>query len=72
MLGTPYSEGYEDTASKDLHAQAKQVVAALKSQLDEKDFPAEVDFNNLENLEIIALIAYLKNLGTDIIPKDKK
>ena len=71
LLGTPYSEGYDQIAEDDLRAQAKQVTAALRSQLDEKDFPAEVDVDNLENLEIIALIAYLRDLGTDIIPDEK-
>ncbi len=61
MLGTPYGEGYEDTALDDLKAQAKAVVAQLKEEGIEEE--------GLEKKEIIAVIAYLQRLGTDIQPK---
>lgn len=59
-LGVPYEEGYADVAVEDLQAQAKQIAEELRQQL--QDPVAEID----ENKEIIALIAYLQRLGTDI------
>lgn len=55
-LGVPYGEGYEERAVADLEQQAGQIVAELKVQGIEAD----------PNLDIIALIAYLQRLGTDI------
>ncbi len=60
-LGTPYPMGYEEIALDDLNRQAKEVAASLNADgvMDE----------GLENKEIVALIAYLQRLGTDIKPK---
>ncbi len=55
-VGVPYPEGYEDTANQDLKAQAQEIVASLKADGVEAS----------EAAEIIALIAYLQRLGTDI------
>ena len=55
----------------DLRAEAKQIASKLKSELDEKNIPKVVDVDHMEDLEIVALIAYLKSLGTDIIPDNK-
>ena len=55
-LGTPYPEGYDQQAVADLQAQAGQIAAGLKS--------AGIDVK--PEKEIIALIAYLQRLGTDI------
>jgi len=55
-LGVPYPEGYDQQAVADLEAQAAKVVANLK-----KD---GIDAN--PDADIIALIAYLQRLGTDI------
>jgi cytochrome c oxidase cbb3-type subunit I/II len=55
-LGVPYEEGYEDRASEDMMKQAEEIVAQLKIENIETD----------PSLEIIALIAYLQRLGTDI------
>jgi len=55
----PYEVGYEDKANKDLSEQAKVITADLNS-------------NNVRvasDKEIIALIAYLQRLGTDIKAK---
>ncbi len=60
-LGTPYPEGYDEIAVDDLKKQATIVAANLR-----KD---KIDQEGLENKEIIALIAYLQRLGTDIKPK---
>jgi cytochrome c oxidase cbb3-type subunit I/II len=56
-IGVPYPAGYENgPAQKDLQAQAEKIVANLK----QGSITAEPD------REIVALIAYLQRLGTDI------
>jgi cytochrome c oxidase cbb3-type subunit I/II len=56
-LGVPYPAGFENgPAQKDLQAQAERVVANLK----QGSITAEPD------REIVALVAYLQRLGTDI------
>jgi cytochrome c oxidase cbb3-type subunit I/II len=55
-VGVPYPEGYESRALADLNAQASSVVTNLQSGM----IKASAD------KEIIALIAYLQRLGTDI------
>jgi len=55
-IGVPYSEGYEKMANDDLQIQAQQIAADLQNA----GAPAE------PSKEIIALIAYLQRLGTDI------
>lgn len=57
-LGAPYPDGYADKAVADLQAQAKKVVANLAKDNIKQD--------GIENKEIVALIAYLQRLGTDI------
>ncbi len=59
-LGVPYPEGYENVANEDLTKQAEQIALDLQKN----GAPAE------PNKEIIALIAYLQRLGTDIKVKD--
>jgi cytochrome c oxidase cbb3-type subunit I/II len=55
-LGVPYPDGYERRAAEDLRSQAERIAAGLRgSGLD-----AAAD------REIVALIAYLQRLGTDI------
>ena len=60
-LNTPYPEGYAEQAVDDLENQAKEVAEQLRSEGVEQD--------DLENKEIVALIAYLQRLGTDITPE---
>ncbi|TDQ11320.1 cytochrome-c oxidase, cbb3-type subunit I [Pedobacter metabolipauper] len=58
-LGVPYAAGYEHEANTDLDEQAKLIAADLQK-------------NNVtvkSNKEIIAIIAYLQRLGTDIKAK---
>ncbi len=55
-LGVPYPPGYERQAGADLRAQAEKIAGGLKGL----GLPADAD------REIIALIAYLQRLGTDI------
>ena len=56
-VGVPYPEGFENgPAQKDLAAQADKIVADLK----------QGSINAEPDREIVALIAYLQRLGTDI------
>jgi cytochrome c oxidase cbb3-type subunit I/II len=55
-LGVPYPKGYDAIANQDLLKQATTVSENLK-----KD-----KINTANNKEIIALIAYLQRVGTDI------
>lgn len=55
-LGVPYEEGYEAQAMSDLQAQANEIANDLK----ENGYEIE------SSKEIIALIAYMQRLGTDI------
>jgi cytochrome c oxidase cbb3-type subunit I/II len=57
-LGTPYPAKYEEIAVEEAQKQAKEVAARLAEQ--------GVKDSNIENTEMIALIAYLQRLGTDI------
>jgi len=59
-FGVPYPDGYEETANSDLVTQAQEIA----TDLQEAGVPAE------PNKEIIALIAYLQRLGTDIKVND--
>jgi cytochrome c oxidase cbb3-type subunit I/II len=57
-LGTPYDDSYVKNANKYLAKQAAEVAANL--QVDGVKIP------DLEKKEIVALIAYLQRMGTDI------
>ena len=57
-LNTPYPENYADVAVDDLKKQANEVAENLRGQGVVQD--------GLEHKEIVALIAYLQRLGTDI------
>ncbi len=59
-LGVPYAEGYDQIAVEELTYQAELIAKNL-----EKD-----GIQVIPNTEIIALIAYLQRLGTDIKVKD--
>ncbi len=60
-LGTPYPEGHEDQVFSEAEKQAKQIAGRLKTD--------GIEMEDLEKKEIIAMIAYLQRLGTDIKPK---
>lgn len=55
-VGVPYPEGYEYSAGLDMLTQAELVADVLKSE----------GIEIKENSDLIALIAYLQRLGTDI------
>jgi cytochrome c oxidase cbb3-type subunit I/II len=61
-LGVPYAEGYDVSAIEDVHKQAEAIALDLQSN------GIVVD----NDKEIIALIAYLQRLGTDIKVIEKK
>ncbi len=55
-LGVPYPEGFDEIANEKLLEQADEIVARLKE--------ADIEVSNTK--EIVALIAYMQRLGTDI------
>lgn len=61
-MGTPYPEGFADKAVEDIRIQSRKIADNLA-----KD---KITQENLENKEIVALIAYLQRLGTDIKVKE--
>ncbi len=67
-LGVPYQDRYEEIAVEDLKNQALQITSSLKEELVGFDDAAVQKY---QDKEIIALIAYLQRLGTDIKIKDE-
>ncbi len=61
-LGTPYPAGYDQQAVADAKQQAKGIVTDLKKE----------DIDVKSDKEIVALIAYLQRLGTDIKVKPEQ
>ena len=61
-LGTPYPAGFDQQAVADAQAQARGIVAELKKE----------DIEVKSDREIVALIAYLQRLGTDIKVKPEQ
>lgn len=61
-MGVPYEKGFENIANKKLMEQAEGITSSL-----EKD-----GIETLSNKEIVALIAYLQRLGTDIKAEKNK
>jgi cytochrome c oxidase cbb3-type subunit I/II len=55
-LGVPYEKGYENIAIKDLEKQAETIAKDLSAN--------KIEIS--KDKEIIAVIAYLQRLGTDI------
>ncbi|MBN9299520.1 MAG: cytochrome-c oxidase, cbb3-type subunit I [Filimonas sp.] len=74
-LGVPYEKGYDQLANSDLKAQAKSIADGLKQDTQVKQLSSTedgIDLKNLEQKEIIALIAYLQRIGKDIKAEPKK
>lgn len=65
-LGVPYPAGYDAQANADLKTQAESIAATLLEDKSVRYDFAERSNGNLADKEIIALIAYLQRLGTDI------
>ena len=60
-LGVPYAQGYDKIANADLMYQANEITKGLQQQ----------GFDVTADKEIIAIIAYLQRLGSDINVKPK-
>ncbi len=61
-LGVPYQEGFENQAVDALNKQAEEIAARLKDEGIRDNDGLEISSKK----EIIAIIAYLQRLGTDI------
>lgn len=62
-LGVPYSSEDISGAKQNLLAQAKEIETSLRQ---DPEFVSNYGSSNIQNKEIVALIAYLQRLGTDI------
>jgi cytochrome c oxidase cbb3-type subunit I/II len=72
-LGVPYEQGYENQALADLEKQAekiaKSVVTDIYNKLPkeaQKSYDKQAEIAKMKKKEIVAIIAYLQRLGTDI------
>ena len=68
-LGVPYEKGYDKIAVEDMRTQAKKITDNLMKDDDVVKLIKTEAIKNLEQKEIIAVIAYLQRLGTDIHKK---
>ena len=66
-VGVPYEEGYEENCIKEMKQHAEEIAESLKGQTAKK---GDVEYKPDANKEIIALIAYLQRMGTDIKVKE--
>ena len=70
-LGVPYPEGFDEMAVAAANLQAQKIAEnLLKDDLVKYDM-AEREVERIDDKEIVALIAYLQRLGTDIKVKDE-
>jgi cytochrome c oxidase cbb3-type subunit I/II len=65
-LGVPHAEGFEKLATEDSKKQAEAITKGLMADTDVQKMIKTEGITKLENKEIIAMIAYLQRLGTDI------
>ncbi len=63
-LGVPYAEGFESEVQGNMDAQAEGIAVSILNDLKSDYAPS--DLESLKEKEIIALIAYLQRLGSDI------
>jgi cytochrome c oxidase cbb3-type subunit I/II len=74
-LGVPYPERYAAIAVSDLKKQALLIATDIVSNIPGQklsESQKQEKINSIVNKEIIAMIAYLQRLGTDIKPKTSK
>jgi cytochrome c oxidase cbb3-type subunit I/II len=64
QLGVPYPEGYEKQAMADLKAQALEIATDIVKNISKNPTPEKIE--ELSSKDIVALIAFLQRLGTDI------
>ncbi|NND94168.1 MAG: cytochrome-c oxidase, cbb3-type subunit I [Flavobacteriales bacterium] len=67
-LGVPYREGYEDQAMADLNKQSMRIAKSIAKDLSPDASPEVLEA--LSQKEVIALIAYLQRLGSDILENE--
>ena len=65
-LGVPYEVDYANKANSDLEAQAKIIVDDLMQNKDVVQIMKLEGIKDLTHTQIVALIAYLQRVGTDI------
>jgi cytochrome c oxidase cbb3-type subunit I/II len=71
-LGVPYKIGYEKNALKDLNVQAEVIATDIVNNLPkqvQKGLNIKMEIKKLKNKEIVAIIAYMQRIGTDIKAK---
>ena len=64
-LGVPYEEGFEEQVGESMNEQATKIAESILKDLQGSDF-TDSDIDNLKSKEVIALIAYMQRLGSDI------
>lgn len=64
-MGVPYAEGFEAEVADNMNAQGKEIATNILKDLQADDFD-EASVASLQQKEIVALIAYLQRLGSDI------
>ncbi len=65
-MNVPYEVGYANRANEDLEKQAREIAADLKKDPMVTQIMEMEGVSNLEYSQIVALIAYLQRVGTDI------
>ena len=74
-LGVPYPDGYDKKAKKDLQAQAHLIaldIVNTTNQIALKGRNKNDLIKEIEQKDIVAIIAYLQRLGTDVKVKPTK
>lgn len=64
-VGVPYPEGYEDGIEKEMDEQSTAIAKNILTDLKNGEF-SDADVNRLKKKEIVAMVAYLQRLGSDI------
>ena len=71
-IGVPYEEGLEEKAEGLAIEQAKGIASNIISDLFKLEgAKKEAAIDNLSKKEVVAIIAYLQRLGTDIQVKER-
>lgn len=70
-MGVPYAEGFENEVHQDMDIQATKISENILTDLKNNDY-SDANVQQLKKKEIIALIAYLQRLGSDIHTKSEQ
>ncbi len=72
-LGVPYPKGFEDSAIMHAQNQAKIIAENIVNELSTKSSDKKASkIEKLSQKEVVAIIAYLQRLGTDISVKEEE